>query len=55
MNAEVIVKDIWTEVLVGGQDEEERGSGSAAFQGASVVNIGMDEYLPHPASHPRHF
>ena len=39
-----LVKDIWTEVLVGGQDEEERGSGSAAFQGASVVNIGMDEY-----------
>jgi hexosaminidase len=39
-----LVKDIWTEVLVGGQDEEERGSGRAAFQGASVVNIGMDEY-----------
>ncbi|MDE5933602.1 MAG: family 20 glycosylhydrolase, partial [Lachnospiraceae bacterium] len=39
-----LVKDIWTEVLVGGQDEAERGFGHAAFQGASVVNIGMDEY-----------
>lgn len=37
-----LVKDIWTEVLVGGQEDEDRSP--AAFQGACVVNIGMDEY-----------
>ena len=39
------VEDIWTELLVGKrEDNEESVSGRAAFQGASVVNIGMDEY-----------
>ena len=37
-----LVKDIWTEVLVGGQEDGEHSA--AAFQGACVVNIGMDEY-----------
>ncbi|MCM1174419.1 MAG: family 20 glycosylhydrolase [Blautia sp.] len=44
--AVALVKDIWREALCGGQgtNGKQGVSAGAAFQGASVVNIGMDEY-----------